>query len=136
MTERPEGFEPLNRTSPYLALVGPLFQRARADRTLQVGMRIEERHANHAGFAHIGILCLLADIAMGYAAALSTEPPTPVGTVNLSLDFVSTAKVGDWIESEVEVIRVGRRLAFASCYLLVGGKRVARASTALNVATP
>lgn len=136
MSERPEGFEPLNRTSPYLALVGPLYQKQRAGRTLQVGMRIEERHANHAGAAHIGILCLLADISMGYATALSTEPPTPVGTVNLSLDFVSTAKVGDWVESEVEVIRVGKRLAFASCHLVVAGKRVARASTALNVPSP
>ena len=34
----------------------------------------------------------------------------------------------------VEHFPVGRRLAFASCYLLVEGRRVARASTALNVA--
>jgi uncharacterized protein (TIGR00369 family) len=134
MTDMPDGFEPLSRTSPYVALVGPLFQRTRPGKPLCIGMRIEERHANRAGCAHIGILCLLADIAMGYATGFSTDPPTAVGTVNLSLDFVATAKVGDWIESDVEVLRVGRKLAFASCTLVVERKRVVRASTALNVA--
>jgi uncharacterized protein (TIGR00369 family) len=134
MAEIPQGFEPLARNSPFLGLVGPLYQRRRTGEALSVGMRIEQHHANHAGMAHIGILCLLADIAMGYATATSTEPPTPVGTVSLSLDFVSTAKVGDWLESEVEVVRVGKRMAFAHCYLCVAGKRVVRASVVLNVA--
>ena len=32
------------------------------------------------------------------------------------------AQVGDWIESSVEIQRVGARLAFANCYLVVGGR--------------
>jgi hypothetical protein len=36
--------------------------------------------------------------------------------------------LGDWIHSEVEVQRVGSRLAFATGYLCVGAKRIVRMS--------
>jgi acyl-coenzyme A thioesterase 13 len=49
-------------------------------------------------------------------------------TAHLDLDYAGAAQVGDWIHSEVEVQRVGSRLAFATGYLCVGKSRVVRAS--------
>src|SRR6478752_2799708 len=49
-------------------------------------------------------------------------------TVQLSVDYAGSAKIGDWIESEVRIQRIGARLAFADCYLVAGGVRIARAS--------
>ena len=49
-------------------------------------------------------------------------------TTNLTLDYVGAVNLGDWLESHVDVQRVGGRTAFANCYLMVGDKRLARAS--------
>ena len=51
-----------------------------------------------------------------------------IGTVSLSLDYAGSAKVGDWVASEVEVQKTGARLAFANCYLVADGTRIVRAS--------
>jgi acyl-CoA thioesterase FadM len=49
-------------------------------------------------------------------------------TAHLAVDYAGSARVGDWIQSEVEIQRVGTRLAFANCYLVVGERRIVRAS--------
>ena len=49
-------------------------------------------------------------------------------TAHLAVDYAGAARVGDWIESRVEIQRVGARLAFANCYLVAGEKPIVRAS--------
>jgi hypothetical protein len=49
-------------------------------------------------------------------------------TAHLDLDYAGAAELGDWMHSEVEVQRVGSRLAFAAGYLCVGGSRIVRMS--------
>ena len=49
-------------------------------------------------------------------------------TAHLAVDYAGAAKLGDWVESSVEIQRMGTRLAFANCYLVAGGKRIVRAS--------
>jgi len=57
----------------------------------------------------------------------------PIVTASLSVDFVSSAKTGDWIEIETDVQKVGNNMAFANCYVLVESKRIARASGVFKV---
>ncbi len=128
----PEGFKPLARQSPVIALIGPLYARGKG-RDLALGLRAEARHCNLRGTVHGGILATLADVALGYALAFSTDPPTGAVTANLSLDYLSTAKAGDWIEARVEFQKMGKRLAFGNCYLTVGEERIARASAVFVV---
>jgi len=129
----PEGFQPLFRTSPVLELIGPLYGRGEgAD--LVVGLRVEEKHCNARGTIHGGILATLADVAIGYAIASSTDPRTAAITANLSLDYAGTAKIGDWVESRVDIHKRGTRLAFGNCYLCVGEERIARASAVFLIA--
>lgn len=52
----PEGFQPLFRSSPLLDLLGPFFCRQDAQRQLVVALRIDEKHCNHGGTAHGGLL--------------------------------------------------------------------------------
>lgn len=125
MSAIPEGWRELPRLSPFNALVGPLYER-RDGKNLSVGLRIEAKHTNSRGICHGGALATLADLALGYAMQAHIEG-TAV-TVHLSLDYAGSAKVGDWIESEVEIQRAGSRLAFANCYLVVAGQRIVRAS--------
>lgn len=135
MNAIPPGFEPVARSSPYADLIGPVWQRPDAA-GLVFAIRAEEKHCNVRGHVHGGVLGTLADIAMGYSTAFSTQPPTPMVTVNLSIDFAGRAEKGDWIEIHTDVQKVGRQLAFANCQLQVNGNRIARASAVFNVLNP
>ncbi len=127
MHDIPEGFQPLPRSSPFVSLVGPLYERRRGD-AVSVGLRVEPKHGNTRGVCHGGVLATLADMALGLAMHAQGGGKGGYVTAQLAVDYAGSAKIGDWIESEVEVQRVGTRLAFANCYLVVDGKRIVRAS--------
>ena len=128
----PEGYKPLLRSSPTIELIGPVYSRGDgAD--LALGLRAERKHCNSRGTVHGGILATLADIALGYSLAFSTQPPTAAITANLSLDFAGAAKEGDWLEATVDFQKLGSRLAFGNCYISVGESRVVRASAVFLV---
>ena len=126
MTRIPEGFRKLERLSPFNALVGPLYERRDGD-AVSIGLVIEAKHTNSRGICHGGVLATLADLALGYAM-LAKSGDKGFVTAHLAVDYAGAAKAGDWIESRVEIQRVGSRLAFANCYLMSGGKPIVRAS--------
>ena len=132
MTDIPEGFVPLFRTSPFLDAIGPLSSKG-AGAEMVIGLRIEEKHTNARGLAHGGVLATVADVALGYCLATSTEPPTAMVTANLTLDFAGSVKVGDWVEARVDIQKLGTRMAFANAYLSVKTERIARASAVFLV---
>lgn len=123
----PEGWAPLDRSSPFLKHLGPLHVKGTGGAQI-IGFRVEERHLNTRGTAHGGLLVTLADSALGILLPLCEERPLPVVTVSLSVDFTSKARLGDWIEAHVEIEKSGERLGFASCRLVVDGRLVLRAS--------
>ena len=128
----PEGFKPLFRSSPTIELIGPVYARGEGA-ALALGLRAERKHCNSRGTVHGGILATLADIALGYSLAFSTQPPTAAITANLSLDFAGAAKEGDWLEATVDFQKLGSRLAFGNCDISVGESRVVRASAVFLV---
>ncbi len=128
----PDDFKPLFRTSPVLDLIGPIYYRGKG-KDLVLGLRVEQKHCNARGMVHGGILATLADVALGYAIAFSTDPPRALVTANLSLDFAGTAKVADWLETSVDIQKQGSRLAFGNCFVVVNGERIARASAVFLV---
>jgi acyl-coenzyme A thioesterase 13 len=127
MIDVPAGFEALFRSSPFLDLVGPFYYRKDSG-GLVIGLRIAAKHANARGTAHGGLLLTLADIALGYAAAFSDEPPLSLTTAHIDADFAGTAKVGDWVEASVDIQRIGSRLVFANAYLSIRDERIVRSS--------
>ncbi len=146
MTEIPAGFEPLPTASPFNTAVGPYYCRHEHNQ-LVIGLAVESHHCNSAGHLHGAMMCAIADIALGHNIALAlaeqaglepgVERPagtrTPIATINLSTDFLGTARVGDWIEVHAEVSRTGRTLAFADAYVTSAGARIARASAVFRV---
>ena len=127
MKNIPEGFKPIPRLSPFNALIGPLYER-RTGAALSIGLRIEAKHTNSRGICHGGVLATLADVALGYTMLAVGGERRGFVTAHLAVDYAGSAKVGDWIESDVEIQRVGARLAFANCYLVANGERIVRAS--------
>ena len=129
----PPEFRPLFRKSPVLDLIGPLYCRGEGV-DLIIGLRVEAKHCNARGTVHGGILATLADVALGYTMAFSSTPPAELITANLTLDFAGTAKIGDWLETRIDVQKRGSRLAFANCYIAVNEQRIVRASAVFLVA--
>lgn len=127
MKEAPEGFRAIPRLSPFNALVGPLYERRRGDE-VSIGVRIEEKHTNSRGICHGGLLATLADLSLGYAMLAKSGGKGGFVTAHLAVDYAGSAKIGDWIESEVDIQRQGARLAFANGYLVSHGERIVRAS--------
>jgi uncharacterized protein (TIGR00369 family) len=131
--EVPDGFRAIPRLSPFNALVGPRYERRRGDE-VSIGLRIEEKHTNSRGICHGGLLATVADLALGYAMLAKTGGKGGFVTAHLAVDYAGAARSGDWIESAVEVQRMGRRLAFANCYLVCGESRIVRASAIFALA--
>ena len=125
MTAR-TGFISYARTSNYLELIGPVYQRR--DDPGVIGLELDERHTNSRGFCHAGVLVALADTIMGHTIDhAATQPGRPV-TVTLTGEFIGTARSGDWLEGHATIRRAGRHLAFASCEFRRHGALVFTAS--------
>lgn len=120
-------FRPLFRSSPFLDSMGSFQYRGRGE-DLVLGVRVEEQACNARGIAHAGFLTGLADVALGYALSTNTDPPRRYLTVNLSLDFSGNAKLGDWLETSVDIQKIGERIAFANAYVQIDETRIVRAS--------
>ena len=123
----PEGFVRLRRGGPFMAGLGPLYVR-RNDGKIVIALRIDARHTNMRGIAHGGMLATLADGALGIGLTLACDDKVSFVTVNLSTDFVAAAHPGDWVEAHIDIQRIGKRMAFANCYLQVNEERILRAS--------
>lgn len=128
----PEGFSAYSEMSPFLDRIGPLYERVESGRRI-IATRVAEHQCNRRGFAHGGLYTALADVTLGKNLSGSRQPPVPLVTSSLTVDFVSSARIGDLLEVRTEFTRVGRRMAFANGYLQVGERIVARASAVFAV---
>jgi uncharacterized protein (TIGR00369 family) len=122
----PSGFEPFPEQGPFLEHVGPIHIRE-GDGPPVLGVRAEERHANHRGTVQGGLLSTFADFALGRAISSDASDEHERATVSLTLDYLTPANPGDWMEARTSVNRVGGTLAFADCVLTVEEREVVRA---------
>lgn len=109
----------------FSGLVGPYWWRG-AGSAAVVGFLAEERHANHIGTVHGGMLMTFADIALGYGVVQALKAPR-CATAQLALQFVATAKFGEFITCQPEVVRRTEQLIFVRGLLCVDDKVVASA---------
>jgi uncharacterized protein (TIGR00369 family) len=122
----PEGFIPYRRSSPYLELLGPVYEAA-AD-PLVVGLWLDRKHTNARGFVHAGLLAALADTVLGHTILREFPDSPPVVTVSLTTDFTGSAHRGTWLQGEAHVSRHGSRLSFASAVFQAEDRIVMTAS--------
>ena len=135
--ELPAGFVPFHANSDtFIGLCGPIYWKDVPGGTPILGMRLQSQHMNLRGHPHGGLLVTLADSGLGYAVNHMRGGPLAVVTANLSTDFIGIAHLGDWIECHVEVDRIGARMAFASCHLKVGERKILRASGVFAIVKP
>jgi uncharacterized protein (TIGR00369 family) len=131
----PEGFEPHFRPSPLTKPWEPIYSRRTLDAII-LGLRLAEPHTNSRGLAHGGFITALADNAMGLSCgAKRGAGSTRLITVSLGVDFIASAKLGQWLAFESDVIKLGSNLCFAQCSVTADGTRIARANGTFSVVT-
>jgi acyl-coenzyme A thioesterase 13 len=133
MPEPPQGFAPSRRTSPFLDMVGPLYETAPGP-GYRIAIYLDQRHANMGGKGHGGMSAAMLDILLGRLCALSRTPPQLMVTVSLTTDYLAPAPLGAWLVARGRVDRMGSRLAFASGELFAGETMVARGHGVFNSA--
>ncbi len=104
-------------------LVGPIWRRGDA----LFGILAAEKHLNHIGRVHGGMLMSFADQAMGMTGRRATGDK-PHATIELSMQFIGAVEIGDFVEVHCEVVRKTRSILFIESKLKVGARVVASAT--------
>jgi acyl-coenzyme A thioesterase PaaI-like protein len=97
----PEGYVALDWRRGFVRQIGPLYRR-QLNGSYAMAFRVEEHHTNGMANAHGGMLMSFADMAWGHV--VSVETSSYWVTVRLTLDFLSSAKVGEWVEGASDVL--------------------------------
>jgi uncharacterized protein (TIGR00369 family) len=97
-------------------------------------MHVDRPPCNSRGNAHGGLISALADNAMGIACvAASVSQGGGAVTVQLSVDFVGSIDLGQWLEIMAAPTKLGRTLAFAEARITADGELVARATAVFRM---
>jgi uncharacterized protein (TIGR00369 family) len=100
-----------------------------ADGRAIVTLTAGPQHANPMGTLHGGILCDIADAAMGMAFASTLAPGESFTTVELKINFFRPVWKAS-LKAEGKVVRRGRSLGYLECEVSdQRGKLVAKAAS-------
>jgi len=131
-TDIPAGFDPQSRRSPLTDPWEPIYSKQTPD-ALILGLRLATPHTNARGFVHGGLIAALADKAMGHSCAHKMHGADSLVTVSMSIDFILSAQIGQWLTVETDVIKTGGTLCFAQCFVKADNIVIARANGTFRV---
>ena len=131
-TDIPEGFERQSRPSPLTDPWEPIYSRKTPDAII-LGLRLATPHTNARGFVHGGLIAALTDKAMGHSCGHKMRGAHSLVTVSMSIDFLSSAQIGQWLTVETDVIKPGSTLCFAQCLVKADDVAIARANGTFRV---
>jgi uncharacterized protein (TIGR00369 family) len=121
-----EGRVPLPPVAQLIGIRPVSVEQGRAVFELQTDL---QRHANPMGTVHGGILCDLADAAMGFAYASTLEENETFTTLELKINFLRPV----WqthLSATANVVQRGRTIGLVECDVAdTEGRLVARASS-------
>jgi uncharacterized protein (TIGR00369 family) len=103
-------------------------------------LTLEQKHKQHKGFAHGGVIATLADIVAGFAAVSLVPKGHHVVTAEIKVSYFHPG-VGDKLLAKGYVLKQGRKLNFceAEVYVVKGENEpllIAKASTSMATITP
>lgn len=90
---------------------------------------VDERHTNLMGTLHGGVLCDLADAAMGVAYATGLQQGESLTTLDLNINFLRPIWSGRLV-ARARVVSSGRTIGLTECEVVdEQGRLVARATS-------
>jgi acyl-coenzyme A thioesterase PaaI-like protein len=117
---------------PFPDMAGPMFvtyDDLLPGEPARFGLRVERHHCNAVDVVHGGMLATFADTALAQGLLSLGDIAFNTPTINLSVDFLSGAVLGEWLESRVTIDHRTRRMAFASAVILAGTRAVLRVTS-------
>jgi uncharacterized protein (TIGR00369 family) len=125
----PAGFRPLPTLGGFIASNGPLYLRHEGD-SVQLGFRVERRHANPLGICHGGMLATFCDMLVPISIHRKNLEVSRrfLPTISLQIDYLDPAPLGAWVEGEAQVLRTTRSFVFAQGMVTADGEVCARVS--------
>ena len=106
----PPGFTKTALVDPFEIHVGPVFEQGPKG-ARRFAFIIDERHINMRGIIHGGMLMTFADAALGQAAWDACDHASCV-TINMQMQFLAPARLGDLVEVLPVLTRRTRALMF------------------------
>lgn len=124
----PAGFAPAGFTPGFLDHGGPYYLGPALDGFRVIGLKICPHHINYRQAAHGGVISTFADVALSHAVYDAERPRLAPSTVTLTVNYLSAAKLGDWLETRARIDRLGGRTAYASGGIWRGEEQLATMS--------
>ncbi len=121
MSDIPEGYKSLTGISPAEDHIGPFYY-SKTDDGLRMAFRAAEENCNGIGTVHGGVLMCFADYTVTMLALSGVKENC--ATISFNSDFVSGARLGDWVEGRGEVVRRTGSMTFVRGELFVEDKLV------------
>jgi uncharacterized protein (TIGR00369 family) len=113
---------------PVATLIGFTLTEVEPGRAV-VALPADRRHANPMGTVHGGVLCDIADAAMGIAYAATLDEDETFTTLELKINFVKPVRTGPLVATG-RVVKAGRSIGLVECDVVDDKERlVARASS-------
>lgn len=109
----PPGFKILQTGLGFTDMIQPVY-RHMSDDGIHFGLIVTDVHTNTMGICHGGVLMTFADIAAASAVNFLAGKRAGSPTINLSLDFVSPGRLGEWLYSSIDHVSLKRRFGFCS----------------------
>lgn len=136
MTLIPRSYAPHFRKSSFTDPWEPLYSRVTPDQ-ISLGTVLRDAHCNSRGIIHGGFISAIADNAMGLSCVQIMKGEgrevKSLVTVNLSVDFTGMAKVGEWIATDSEIVKLGGSLGFVRTRLVTREGTIARANATFKL---
>lgn len=124
--------------SGFMAYVVDQWQ-SEIDGSLSLGTFCEPRHSNVNGYMHGGLIATLLDQGMGAVVRHSRKLVSGEGTfptIQMDIQFLTGAKIGDFVHTECQLVRETRTLTFATGRLLSNDGIIASASAVFKFVRP
>ncbi len=113
---------------PVATLIGFTLTEVEPGRAV-IEFQADRRHANPMGTLHGGVLCDIADAAMGIAYAATLDEDETFTTLELKINFLKPVRTGPLVATG-HVVKGGRAIGLVECDVVDDKERlVARASS-------
>lgn len=123
--EPPAGFVVMTGRGEFSTRNGPYFVRE-AEVGVEQAFYASSHHCNGFGIVHGGMLAAFLDGLLAHSVGKGAGRPSV--TIQLSINYLSIARKGEWVIGEARLTRATREVAFAEARLHAGGRDVVRAT--------
>ncbi len=129
----PPGFQRIQFTGEaFNVLIGPIYLKRTAE-DIMLGFRVQRAHCNPAKMLHGGMMMTMADMTAGFVTGLKGGIDKFLPTINMTFDFLSPGREGDWIDCTAQIVKFARTMAFAKVAMQRGDEQLLRASCIMKI---